>query len=94
MRKPKQQTSITSKAEKQAREVLTLDSAKFYLDTAPEEVTKLIQSIDIVQKEFDKVKLQEEIIQIARNALVEQIKNFIPQMEKVPEVPEVPEEEK
>ncbi len=65
------------------RKFFTLDSEQFFLDSAPEDVTKLIKSIEIIQKEIANIEISLDIAQIARNHLVDKIKEFTPQMERV-----------
>ncbi len=94
-----EQAEAQETQETQERQIFQLNEAKYFADSITENGKKLIDSINIVGVEIDergkkleKVKLQQDIANIAKDALIGQLEALTSEFEKVPETAETTEE--
>lgn len=78
--------TVPNEIEQEAeRQVFQLNEKKFYSDSITENGNKLINSINIVNGEVEKIKLQLDIASIAKDALIGQLEGLTHQFEEVQE---------
>ena len=70
--------------QEQERQVFQLNEVAYYADSITENGNKLISSINIVNKEIEKIKLQSDIANIAKDALIGQLEVLAVEFEQIP----------
>lgn len=71
------------KEDKQERQILNIGEEKFYLDTVTDEGKSLIESINIIASEQERLRIQTGITNIAYETILIKLKDESVKFEKI-----------
>lgn len=71
------------KEDKQERQILNIGEEKFYLDTVTDEGKSLIESINIISAEQERLRIQTSITNIAYETILIKLKDESVKFEKI-----------